>query len=225
MSQILLLEDDPALSHGIALALRAAGRVVPCATLAEARRALGAQTFDLLLLDVNLPDGSGLDLCRAVRRDSQVPILFLTANDAEYDEVAGLEAGGDDYIVKPFSLAVLRARVDAALRRAQTPVGGLITIGALSLDFDRLVFTRSGEPLTLSRTEQRLLRILTGNPGRTLPRALLLDRVWEGGEFVDENTLSVTVRRLRGKLEPDPKNPIYIRTVYGVGYVWGEAHD
>lgn len=121
MPQILLLEDDAALSSGIALALKAAGRVVPCAALAAARQALSTQHFDLLLLDVNLPDGSGLDLCREVRRTSSVPILFLTARDAEYDEVAGLEAGADDYIVKPFSLVVLRARVSAALRRSVQP--------------------------------------------------------------------------------------------------------
>lgn len=222
MPQILLLEDDAALSSGIALALKAAGRVVPCADLAAARQALSTQHFDLLLLDVNLPDGSGLDLCREVRRTSSVPILFLTARDAEYDEVAGLEAGADDYIVKPFSLAVLRARVGAALRRSVQPAE-VIQAGDLTLDFSRQLFQRGDEPLTLSRTEQRLLRLLTQNACRTLSREILLEQVWDGGEFVDENTLSVTIRRLRQKIEADPKNPVYLRTVYGIGYVWGEA--
>lgn len=220
MPQILLLEDDAALSHGIALALQASGRIVPCATLAEARQALDTQRFDLLLLDVNLPDGSGLDLCREVRRTSAVPILFLTARDAEYDEVAGLEAGADDYIVKPFSLAVLRARVGAALRRATQP-DAVVQAGDLTLDFSRQVFWRGETPLTLSPTEQRLLRLLIQNAGRTLSRALLLERVWDGGAFVDENTLSVTIRRLRQKIESDPKKPVHLRTVYGIGYVWG----
>lgn len=223
MPQILLLEDDAALSHGIALALKASGRIVPCTTLAEARQALDTQRFDLLLLDVNLPDGSGLDLCREVRRTSAVPILFLTARDAEYDEVAGLEAGADDYIVKPFSLAVLRARVGAALRRSTQP-DEVIQSGDLTLDFSRQVFLRGDTPLTLSPTEQRLLRLLIQNAGRTLSRDLLLERVWDGGAFVDENTLSVTIRRLRQKIEPDPKKPVHLRTVYGIGYVWG-PHD
>lgn len=223
MSEILLLEDDPALAHGIALALQATGPVVCCASLAQARSALAAQHFDLLLLDINLPDGSGLAFCREVRRTSSVPILFLTANDTEYDEVAGLEAGGDDYIAKPFRLAVLRARVAAALRRAQPSAQSrVVTEGALSLDFTRGIFTRAGQPLTLSRTEQQLLALLTAHPGRVLPRETLLDRVWDGGDYVDENTLSVTIRRLRAKLEPDPRHPVYIRTVYGLGYVWGE---
>lgn len=223
MPQILLLEDDAALSHGIALALKASGRIVPCATLAEARQALDTQRFDLLLLDVNLPDGSGLDLCREVRRTSAVPILFLTARDAEYDEVAGLEAGADDYIVKPFSLAVLRARVGAALRRSTQP-DEVVQSGDLTLDFSRQVFLRGDTPLTLSPTEQRLLRLLIQNAGRTLSRDLLLERVWDGGAFVDENTLSVTIRRLRQKIESDPKKPVHLRTVYGIGYVWG-PHD
>lgn len=221
MPQILLLEDDAALSSDIALALKAAGRVVPCADLAAARQALSAQHFDLLLLDVNLPDGSGLDLCREVRRTSSVPILFLTARDAEYDEVAGLEAGADDYIVKPFSLAVLRARVGAALRRSVQPAE-VIQAGDLTLDFSRQLFQRGDEPLTLSRTEQRLLRLLTQNACRA-SHEILLEQVWDGGEFVDENTLSVTIRRLRQKIEADPKKPVYLRTVYGIGYVWGEA--
>lgn len=223
MPQILLLEDDAALSHGIALALKASGRIVPCTTLAEARQVLDTQRFDLLLLDVNLPDGSGLDLCREVRRTSAVPILFLTARDAEYDEVAGLEAGADDYIVKPFSLAVLRARVGAALRRSTQP-DEVVQSGDLTLDFSRQVFLRGDTPLTLSPTEQRLLRLLIQNAGRTLSRDLLLERVWDGGAFVDENTLSVTIRRLRQKIEPDPKKPVHLRTVYGIGYVWG-PHD
>lgn len=224
MPQILLLEDDAALSHGIALALKASGRIVPCTTLAEARQVLDTQRFDLLLLlDVNLPDGSGLDLCREVRRTSAVPILFLTARDAEYDEVAGLEAGADDYIVKPFSLAVLRARVGAALRRSTQP-DEVVQSGDLTLDFSRQVFLRGNTPLTLSPTEQRLLRLLIQNAGRTLSRDLLLERVWDGGAFVDENTLSVTIRRLRQKIESDPKKPVHLRTVYGIGYVWG-PHD
>ncbi|MBS5149976.1 MAG: response regulator transcription factor [Butyricicoccus pullicaecorum] len=221
MHQILLLEDDIALSQGITLALRASGQITACSSLKDARALLRQQSFDLLLLDINLPDGTGIALCREVRQTSSVPILFLTARDTEYDEVAGLESGADDYITKPFRLAVLRARVEAALRRSkQTAPDCLVKIGTLTLDFDQQIFTRSGVPLSLSRTEQRLLRFLIENSGHVLTREFLMDRVWNGGDFVDENTLSVTIRRLRSKLEPDPKNPIYIRTIYGIGYLW-----
>lgn len=225
MHQILLLEDDIALSQGIALALRTSGQITACSSLKAARELLQQQSFDLLLLDINLPDGTGIELCREVRQTSSVPILFLTARDTEYDEVTGLESGADDYITKPFRLAVLRARVEAALRRAGQPASdSLVKVGALTLDFDRQIFTCAGESLSLSRTEQRLLRFLIQNSGHPLTREFLMDRVWDGGDFVDENTLSVTIRRLRSKLEPDPKNPTYIRTVYGIGYLW-EASD
>ncbi len=223
MVKILLVEDDPALRSGIALALRSQGEVVACADLAEARSALEAAAPDLVLLDIGLPDGSGLDFCRALRRESDVPILFLTANDTELDEVMGLEAGADDYITKPFSLAVLRARVEAALRRRKPAAGAVLRIGGLTLDFARQSFEKGGEELTLSRTEQRLLQLLVENRGRTLPRALLLDRVWGTETYVDENALSVAVGRLRAKLEVDPKAPVHIRTVYGIGYVWRDA--
>ncbi len=223
---ILLIEDDAALRSGIALALRDRGRVHLCAGLGEARQALEQLTPDLLLLDIGLPDGSGLDFCRMFRQESSVPIIFLTANDTELDEVMGLEAGGDDYITKPFSLAILRARVDAALRRRRSPSAvDSYHCGTLEFRFQELRFFRDGLELTLSRTEQRLLQLLVENRGRTLPRTLLLDRVWGTAEYVDENALSVAVRRLRGKLEEDPGHPRWIRTVYGVGYVWTESEE
>ena len=153
-------------------------------------------------------------------------MLFLTANDTEYSEVAALEAGGDDYITKPFSLAVLRARVTAALRRRAPAGSELVEIGPFRFDFARLQFEKQGVELALSRTEQRLLQLLVRNREQVVPRDTLLDQVWDGGEFVDENTLSVAVRRLRAKLEEDPRRPSYIQTVYGVGYIWkGNANE
>ena len=201
MANILVIEDDNALREGIALALKAQGTVIPCPTLAAARAAMAETAMDLLLLDINLPDGSGLDFCREVRRESRVPVIFLTANDTELDEVMGFESGGDDYITKPFSLAVLRARVEAALRHSRTLPDTPVRFGDLTLNFRELRFEKAGQEVVLSRTEQRLLQLLVENRGRTLPRELLLDRVWDGGEFVDENALSVTIRRLRGKLQ------------------------
>ena len=222
MRELLLLEDDGALGRGICLALESGElHVTLCGTAAQARSALEQGDFDLLILDVNLPDGSGLDLLREVRESRAVPVILLTANDLETDIVAGLELGADDYITKPFSLAVLRARVNAQLRRGTPAPAARYEAEGLSLDFDRMEFRKNGQLVELSKTEQRLLRVLVENRGRTVPRETLLDRVWpDGAEFVEENALSVTVKRLRDKLEETPSKPRFLKTVYGVGYTW-----
>ncbi len=222
MQQLLILEDDNALGQGIRLALQSPqAEIALCRTLAEGRRSLAEKPFDLLILDVNLPDGSGLDLLREVRQSSAVPVILLTANDMETDIVVGLESGADDYITKPFSLAVLRARVNAQLRRAAPAPAKAVEIGGFSFDFERMEFRRDGQPVELSKTEQKLLRMLVENRGHTLSREQLLDWVWsDGGEYVDENALSVTVKRLRDKLEDTPSRPRYLKTVYGIGYTW-----
>ena len=222
MHELLLVEDDDALGRGIRLALEGGGlRVTVCRTLAEGRRTLEDGAFDLLILDVNLPDGNGLDFLRTLRRDHAVPVILLTANDLETDIVAGLELGADDYITKPFSLAVLRARVNAQLRRGTPAQTERVEIDRFSFDFGRMEFQRDGQPVELSKTEQKLLRLLVENRGRTLTRAQLVDRIWtDGAAYVDENALSVTVKRLRDKLEETPSKPRYIKTVYGLGYTW-----
>lgn len=223
MQKILLLEDDVALGNGIRLALQGPQvQIVLCRTLAQAQDPIAQGSFDLLILDINLPDGSGLQLLEQVRKRSDVPVILLTANDMEMDVVTGLESGADDYITKPFSLAILRARVNAQLRRGTSPLKtSCIEIDGLRFDFDRMEFRRDGQIIELSKTEQKLLRILIENRGQTLPRATLVDRVWtDGSEYVDENALSVTVKRLRGKLEDNPSNPKYLKTVYGIGYTW-----
>ena len=223
MKHILIVEDDIALGEGVRLALQHPElEAVLCRTLAQARQALAARSFDLALLDVNLPDGSGLELLRQIRRSSPLPVILLTANDLETDIVAGLESGADDYITKPFSLAVLRARVNAQLRRgAGAPAADRVELPPFSFDFGRMEFWKDGAPVELSRTEQKLLRLLVENRGRTLARSVLVDRIWTGGgEYVDENALSVTVKRLRTKLEDVPSRPRYLKTVYGLGYTW-----
>ncbi len=222
MKSILIAEDDRALGDGLCLALKdPALELTLCRTLSAARSALEAGGFDLLILDVNLPDGNGLDFLRRAGANP-VPVILLTANDMETDIVAGLESGADDYVTKPFSLAVLRARVNAQLRRDRGAVPrGPLVLDGFSFDFERMEFRRDGRSVDLSKTEQKLLRILVENRGRTLPRELLVDRVWTGGaEYVDENALSVTVKRLRGKLEETPSKPRYLKTVYGIGYTW-----
>ena len=205
MHQILIVEDDPALSQGIRLALGQEGRqFVQAGTIGQAERELAERTFDLLILD----------LLSRLRDRSALPVLILTANDLEMDQVTGLELGADDYVTKPFSLAVLRARVNSLLRRSR-PAPAALELPPFLFDFDAMFFARDGVPLELSKTEQRLLRLLVEHRGQTLSREVLLDRVWDGGEFVDENALSVAVNRLRAKLADAP-----IRTVYGLGYQW-----
>ena len=220
MPKILLLEDDAALGSGIQLALQGQEvQITLCTTLEQARSALNRLAFDLLILDVNLPDGSGLELLAQLRQSGDVPVILLTANDMEMDIVTGLESGADDYITKPFSLAVLRARVNAQLRRGAHSRASCVEIDAFRFDFDRMDFRKAGQMIELSKTEQKLLRLLIENRGRTLPRAMLVDRIWtDGAEFVEENALSVTVKRLRGKLEDNPSAPKYLKTVYGIGY-------
>lgn len=222
MKAVLIVEDDRALGDGLCLALKdPALEPVLCRTLSAARQALAERAFDLLILDVNLPDGNGLDFLREVRQGSAVPVILLTANDMEADIVAGLGSGADDYVTKPFSLAVLRARVNAQLRRTSARQGGPLVLEGFSFDFDRMEFRRDGRLIDLSKTEQRLLRVLVENRGRILPRGTLVDRVWtDGAEYVDENALSVAVKRLRGKLEEDPSKPRFLKTVYGIGYTW-----
>lgn len=222
MQKILLLEDDTTLGSGIRLALQSPSvQITLCRTLAQAQNALAQNSYDLLILDINLPDGSGLELLEQVRKTSRVPVILLTANDLEMDVVTGLESGADDYITKPFSLAILRARVNAQLRRSIPVKTSCIEIGRFQFDFDRMEFRKDGQAIELSKTEQKLLRILIENRGQTLSRGMLVDKIWtDGAEFVDENALSVTVKRLRSKLEDTPSSPRYLKTVYGIGYTW-----
>ena len=214
---ILIVEDDRALNDGIRLSMKDLD-IFQAFSLQEARE-LVKRRPDLIILDINLPDGSGLDFCKEIKSAYHIPVIFLTANDMESDVVTGLELGADDYITKPFSLAILRARVHAVMRRNTERVK---KIGSLTLDFDQMRFTKEGEELELSKTEQKLLRLLVEHPNTTLTRDFLIDRVWsDGAEFVNENALSVTIKRLRTKIEDDPKNPRYIKTVFGIGYQWG----
>ena len=217
MDNVMLLEDDFSLSEGIKLALQSEEvQITICRSIKEARAALSDTDFSLLILDINLPDGSGLELLKSIRQSSRTPVIMLTANDMETDIVTGLELGADDYITKPFSLAVLRARVKAQLRR-KMPDQSTMEIDGFRFDFERMEFFKGSRELNLSKTEQKLLKLLVLNRGRTLSRDELLDRIWtDGAEYVDENALSVTVKRLRDKLDGCKK----LKTVYGIGYIW-----
>lgn len=219
MEKIAIIEDDRGLNNGIALALKREDyEFYSYYTLADAK---DVSQMDLVILDINLPDGNGLDYLKKLRQHSRVPVLVLTANDSEMDEVAGLELGAQDYMTKPFSLAVLRVRVEKILKEKSTRT--LYSCGDLQFDFTRMEFWQAGEKVELSRTEQRLLYILVENEGHAVTRERLLDYVWQQTDFVDENALSVTIKRLRDKLET--KGEKYIRTVYGIGYVWSKLHE
>lgn len=221
---ILIVEDDSALAIGLCRALTSTEyQTVECHNLREARRALQSNSYALILLDVNLPDGSGFDFLQKIKQTYNIPVILLTANDLETDIVAGLELGADDYITKPFSLAVLRARVNAALRRnppeKQT---GVYVTGPYRFDFNKMEFFFDNEKAELSKTEQKLLRLLVENTDITLSREKLIDSVWtDGSEYVDENALSVSIKRLRDKLQAHRQ----IRTIYGIGYVWKTNGD
>lgn len=221
-AHILIVEDDKKLNEGIKIALQgSADRLTQCRTLTEARTVISKDRLDLIVLDVNLPDGNGIDFVKEIRRSSRIPIILLTINNMEMDIVMGLESGANDYITKPFSLAVLRARAAVQLRERGNSNQNGIQLDRFDFHFDKMEFFKDGIPIELSKTEQRLLRILCGNRGRVLERSSLIDQIWQGDtEFVDEHALTVTVKRLRDKLEDDSKNPRYIKTVYGIGYTW-----
>ncbi len=227
MYHILIVEDDISLNNGILLTLKQKDYIFSqCFTYAEAEEMLKYNHFQLILLDINLPDGNGYDLCKKIRLSSKVPILMITANDLEIDEVTGLQLGADDYITKPFSLMVLRARVEALLRRAMANDSlEVYHIDDYIFDFSNLHFSKHGTEIILSRTEQKLLKELLLNKGNTTKRESLVDRIWtDGAEYVDENALSVCISRLRTKLEDVPTKPKYIQTVYGLGYMWMEKN-
>ena len=222
MYHILIVEDDRSLNGGIVLALKEEGVFFYQAyTIAEARAALREKNVDMALLDINLPDGSGYDFLKEIRKTFQFPVLLITANDMESDEVTGFSLGADDYITKPFSLMALRARVGRMRQRtASVQTKKEYSDERYAFLFDNMKFYVEGEEVILSKTEQKLLRCFVENRGQTLTRDRLMDIIWEqGGSFVEENALSVAVNRLRHKLEGKDKT-CPIRTVYGIGYVW-----
>lgn len=224
MEQILIIEDDTGLNQGLCRALKSENRqVVSCLNLKTAREQLACGSVSLVLLDINLPDGSGLDFLKELKTADPVrPVILLTANDTDMDIVTGLEQGADDYITKPFSLSVLRARVNTQLRKNAVSVPAkTFQIDRFVFDFDQMQFSADGANVELSKTEQKLLRLLVENQGNAMSRGDLIDRIWtDGAEYVDENALSVTVKRLRDKLGAQN----YIQTVYGIGYMWGKKH-
>lgn len=230
MNKILLLEDDVSLIDGLLYSLRKNGFDVEVArTVREAFKYLAEiSKYDLLILDVTLPDGTGFDVCENVRKQNhQIPIIFLTASDEEVNIIRGLDSGGDDYVTKPFKLGELCSRIRALLRRAGVSNGeknALIECGDITIDFLGSRASLKGKILDLTSAEYRLLCLLVRNTNRVVTRDIILNELWDDtGNFVDDNTLSVYVRRLREKVETDPSHPEHLITIRGFGYQWKEV--
>ena len=226
MQKILYVEDDLSLIDGLQYTLETSGYSVDNArTVKEALMLFRQNTYDLLLLDVTLPDGTGFDICKEIRNSSTVPIIFLTASDQEISIVRGLDMGGDDYITKPFKLNELLSRMKALLRRS-TQFSGTEVLEANGIKIntvERLVW-KNGKLLELTLVEYKLLCLFLRNPNHLLSRDMILDRMWDGnGNYVDDNTLSVYIRRLRNKIEDNPNQPKFLLTERGIGYKWVAA--
>lgn len=226
MQKLLLLEDDIGLVDGLIFSLNKNGFEVEVArTIKEAEKALAiGGDFDLLLFDVTLPDGNGISLCEKLRASgNRTPVIFLTASDEETSVIRGLDCGGDDYMTKPFKLGELCSRIRALLRRStgQNTEEGILRSGELMVHLTEGRALLRGESVELTAVEYRLLCLFLTNGGKVLTRTVILDRLWDNaGNFVDDNTLSVYIRRLREKLEENPSAPKYLKTVRGVGYKW-----
>ena len=223
MTKILIVEDEASFSEALAFLLGKEGFVVDTAsTGTEALEKFSRNEFDLILLDLMLPEISGIEVCRTIRTQSQVPIIMLTAKDTEIDKVVGLELGADDYVTKPYSRSELVARIRAVLRRGNGVVSeaetGVLSVANIRMDIDRHQVSVGGQPISLPLKEFELLEFLMRNAGRVLTRNQLIDRVW-GSDYVgDTKTLDVHIKRLRAKVEKDPANPTLIQTVRGLGY-------
>ena len=224
MSKILLLEDDLSLVNGLTFAFQKERYDLDIArTISEADKLLSERRYDLLILDVSLPDGSGFEICKKVRQTSKVPIIFLTASDEEINIIMGLDMGGDDYITKTFKFGVLMSRINALLRRVKN-FGGeeteLSSNGIKVLLLKGQVF-QNGNLLDLTAGEYKLLCLFMQNPGVVLPKEKILEKLWDSdNNYVDDNTLTVYIRRLRMKIEENPSEPQMILTVRRMGYKW-----
>ncbi|MDO4338195.1 MAG: response regulator transcription factor [Eubacteriales bacterium] len=220
MQNILVVEDDHDLNQAICYSLKKSGYgVYGVAFMEKAKRIFVENRIDMVLLDVNLPDGEGFSFCRWVKEQKEIPVIYLTARDMEEDALAGYESGAEDYVTKPFSMKILLRKIDVILKRTASVNGTIFTDEHLYIDLDNAKMTVKGRECPITPTECRLLRLLLMNRGQLLTYDLLLERLWDcGGQFVDRHALAVNVNRLRGKMEDEHHR--YISNVYGMGYQW-----
>lgn len=221
--KVIIVEDDVLLNKALCKAFVNAGYEAEGATsIREAKRYLGDGAA-LMVIDVGLPDGDGFSLCRRVRERGDIPVIFLTARDEEADMIRGFDCGADDYLVKPFPVTVLLKHAQAVLRRTAEEETVIFSYEELSIDFERKQVMSRGTAINLTPKEYSLLELLARNRKRVITKQMMLEQLWDGqGSFVEENTVNVTLSRLRKKIEPDPSNPIYIKNVFGLGYTFGE---
>ena len=227
MKRLFLLEDDLSLINGLSFALKKQGYEIDIArTTLEADTLWADGKYELVILDVSLPDGSGFDFCRKIRRTSKIPIMFLTAADEETDIIMGLDIGGDDYITKPFKLAVFLSRINALLRRSENFSTAVTELNSNDINIKLLKgeVYKQGRQIDLTASEYKLLCLFLENPDQILSPEQILGRLWDCNEsYIDNNSLTVYIRRLRTKIEDHPGEPKRIVTVRGMGYKWNTA--
>lgn len=223
--RLLIIEDDLDLNEGLTFAFSVEGySVISSRGYVEGLKIFNNEKIDLIILDCNLPDGNGFEFCKMIRKESKTPIIMLTARDTEIDELKGLEIGADDYITKPFSIAILRLRVKNALKKNASPK--VIISKGIKIDIQNRKVYKGNVAIDLTPIEWQLLYYLVENSGRILLKQDILNFIWDNnGNFVDENALSVNIRRLRLKIEDEPSRPKLIKAVRGVGYRWCENND
>ena len=219
---ILVVEDDTPVHNLITTTLKTHDyKYISAKNGAGAIMEASTHNPDIVLLDLGLPDIDGVEVIEKIRSWSNMPIIVISARSEDTDKIEALDAGADDYITKPFSLMVLRARVSVQLRNKEAAAKNSMELDGFEFYFDKMEFFKNGELIELSKTEQKLLKVLCENRGKVVKREYLIDEVWQGDtEFVDAHALTVAVKRLRDKLEDDTQKPEYIKTVYGIGYTW-----
>ncbi len=222
-NKVIIVEDDRLLNRALCKTFTNAGyEAAGAMSMQEAENFLEDGTA-LMVVDIGLPDGDGFALCRKVQESTQIPVIFLTARDDEADMLRAFDCGADDYLVKPFSMAVLLKHVQAVLRRTGEEDAKLFCYEDLSIDFARKQVTSQGRSVNLTNKEYDLLALLARNRTKVITKQMMLEQIWDvQGSFVEENTVNVTLSRLRKKIEPDPASPVYIKNVFGLGYTFGE---
>lgn len=223
--KLLVVEDDKDLNEGLVFAFKKDGyKVDSVYTYSEGIKKVGEKDFDVILLDCNLPDGNGFDFCKEVKKSKETPVIMLTARDTEIDELKGFEMGAVDYVSKPFSIAVLRMRVKNAIHKKEEP--HILNSNGIRIDVEKRKAYKNGEQIDLTPIEWQLLYYFVRNVGKVLLKKEIIHFIWDyNGNFVDENTLSVNIRRIRLKVEDDPSNPQFIKAVRGFGYRWCESEQ
>lgn len=220
--KLFVLEDDAAIGMGLSYSLKNEGYDVTVAkNVKSAYEILNKETFSLYILDLTLPDGSGYDVCREIKKSGDFPVIFLTAYDDEVNVVMGLELGADDYISKPFKVKELLARIKSVLRRySKDSPDGVVSVGSIKVNTNEAKVYKNGAEIILTAMEYKLLLIFINNRGKVLSRQRLLEDIWDvAGDFVNDNTLTVYIKRLRDKIDEDPAKPAVIKTVRGLGYI------